>query len=49
MKPRTFHRKKLTRAQKQVVPCLMAAVVEAEGRTVEECEQGLAKGRVGNG
>jgi hypothetical protein len=45
MKPRTFHRKKLTRAQKQVVPCLMAAVVEAEGRTVEECAERVEKGR----
>jgi hypothetical protein len=44
---RPFHRKKLTRAQKQVVPCLLAAVVEAEGRTVEECEQALEKGRGG--
>jgi hypothetical protein len=35
--------KKLSKAQKAVVPSMMDAAVAAEARTVEECEQRLAE------
>lgn len=31
-------RKRLTRKEKAVVPCMMAAVVRSESRTIEEIE-----------
>jgi hypothetical protein len=45
MKRRHFA-KKMTRKQKAVVPNMMAAVLAAEAKTVEECERGM-EGRDG--
>jgi hypothetical protein len=38
MKPR-YRPKKMTKAQKAVVPAMMAALVRSEQRTVEEIEK----------
>ena len=46
-RPPRYRPKKLTKAQRAIVPTLMDALVQSEARTSEQCEERLREGRDG--